>query len=81
MTKNITKLTSKTQKVNFICSTPYIVGKKSDIKQNELTLPIKKIRLKFKNCFVLIKVRKKFKSMLCTCIVFFYLWMFDVSRQ
>ena len=61
--------------------TPYKVGQKSDIKQNELTLPIKKIRLKFKNCFILIKVRKKFKSMLCTCIVFFYLWMFDVSRQ
>ena len=53
MTKNITKLTSETQKVNFIGSTSYIVGKKSDIKQNELTLPIKKIRLKFKSCFVL----------------------------
>lgn len=35
MTKNIIKLTSETQKVNFI-------SKKFDIKQKELALPIKK---------------------------------------
>lgn len=80
MTKNIIKLTSETQKVNFI-------SKKFDIKQKELALPIKKNQIEIQKvfylfCFDLIKVRKKFRNMLCTCtcIVFFYLWMFHNKK-
>jgi len=37
MTENSTEVTSEIQKVSFIGSTPYKIGKKSDIKQKKLT--------------------------------------------